>query len=213
VRRGTELGSKERREREKESLRQEIRDAARDLFAEQGYESVSMRKIAERIEYSPTTIYLYFSDKDELLFSLCQETFSKLVAFIESIANAQSEPLEKLKKGLRAYVEFGLKYPNHYKVTFMQNLRPGAFKNLPVEDSMGTRAFERLCGLVDGCVTQGLFTQTDTRLISHVLWACVHGITSLLINKVNDKPQHHQWPDTDLLIDTTIEAAVNGFTR
>jgi AcrR family transcriptional regulator len=206
------MGSKERREREKESLRQEIRDAARELFAEQGYESVSMRKIAERIEYSPTTIYLYFSDKDELLFSLCQETFSKLVSFIEAISNAQSEPLEKLKTGLRAYVDFGLKYPNHYKVTFMQTLRPGAFKQQDVEDSMGKRAFDRLCGLVDGCVSQGLFLQTDTKLISHVLWACAHGVTSLLINIMDRKPLH-PWPDSDLLIDTTIEAAINGFRR
>lgn len=210
------MGSKERREREKESLRQEIRDAARELFAEQGYESVSMRKIAERIEYSPTTIYLYFSDKDELLFSLCEETFSKLVSYMEAINDGQSDPLEKLKKGLRAYVDFGLKHPNHYKVTFMQSLRPGTYKQQAnqhdMEDSMGKRAFDRLCKLVDACVQQGHFAEDDPRLISHALWACAHGITSLLITKLSAKPLY-SWLDSDKLIDLTIEASVNGFRR
>ncbi|HUK89420.1 MAG TPA: TetR/AcrR family transcriptional regulator [Blastocatellia bacterium] len=200
------MGSKERREREKESLRQEIRDAARDLFAEQGYESVSMRKIAERIEYSPTTIYLYFNDKDELLFSLCEETFSKLVSYFDVIADAQSDPLEKLKMGLRGYVDFGLKYPNHYKVTFMQSLRPNPALQAQMERSMGHRAFEGLCDLVQTCVQRGLFVEHDARLISHALWACAHGVTSLLISKPG-----HLWPDKDRLIDATIEAAVNGF--
>jgi AcrR family transcriptional regulator len=200
------MGSKERREREKESLRQEILDAARELFAEQGYESVSMRKIAERIEYSPTTIYLYFNDKDELLFSLCQETFSKLVKYIETISDAQSGPVEKLKMGLRAYVDFGLQYPNHYKVTFMQSLRPETRKPYDLEDSMGQRAFDRLCYLVHDCVQEGHFAEHDTMLISHSLWASAHGITSLLISK-----PLYPWPDREKLIALTIDSAVNGF--
>ena len=64
------MGVKERREREKESLRQDILDVAREMFATEGYESVSMRKIADKIEYSPTTIYLYFKDKNELFYAL-----------------------------------------------------------------------------------------------------------------------------------------------
>jgi AcrR family transcriptional regulator len=200
------MGSKERREREKESLRQEILDAARELFAEQGYESVSMRKIAERIEYSPTTIYLYFNDKDELLFSLCQETFAKLVKYIETIGDARTCPVQKLKRGLRAYVDFGLQYPNHYKVTFMQSLRPETMERYRTEGSMGQKAFDRLCDLVQACVEQGRFAEYDTALISHSLWASAHGLTSLLISK-----RLNLLPDTDKLIDLTIESTVNGF--
>ena len=68
------MGVHERRAREKKELRQEILDAARDLFLREGYENVSMRKIAEKIEYSPTTIYLYFQDKADLLDCICEET-------------------------------------------------------------------------------------------------------------------------------------------
>ena len=72
------MGTQERRNREKESLRQEILDAARRLFLKNGFQNVSMRQIAEKIEYSPTTIYLYFKDKSALFRSICEETFGKL---------------------------------------------------------------------------------------------------------------------------------------
>ena len=70
------MGTTERRARAKQLLRGEILDAARELFIKHGYENVSMRKIAEKIEYSPTTIYLYFHDKSEILHTLCEETFA-----------------------------------------------------------------------------------------------------------------------------------------
>src|SRR5438046_3738793 len=116
---GEAVGVKERREREKEVLRQEILDAARDLFIKEGYENVSMRKVAEKIEYSPTTIYLYFESKADLLYYICEETFSRLLKKLESLGEESSDPLVCLRKGLRAYIEFGLKHPNHYKVTFI----------------------------------------------------------------------------------------------
>ena len=114
------MGTVERREREKKALREDILDAARDLFVEQGYENVSMRKIADRIEYSPTAIYLHFKDKSSLLTSICDETFLKLSAALEGItARGKSDPVELLKKGLHAYVDFGLAHPNHYQLTFL----------------------------------------------------------------------------------------------
>ena len=72
------MGVKERKARQKKFLRQEILDAASELFVKDGYENVSMRRIADKIEYSPTTIYLYFKDKAELLEQVCQETFARL---------------------------------------------------------------------------------------------------------------------------------------
>jgi AcrR family transcriptional regulator len=61
----------ERRERQRQSLRKQILDAARELFTELGYEAVSMRRIADKIGYSPTTIYLHFADKEALVRELC----------------------------------------------------------------------------------------------------------------------------------------------
>src|SRR5258706_11207452 len=114
------MGVQERRAREKESVREEILDAARALFVKDGYEHVSMRKIAEKAEYAPGTIYLYFQDKGEILDRLCEETFSKLAQRKHAINADPSDPLEGLRRGLRTYVQFGIDNPHHYIVTFVQ---------------------------------------------------------------------------------------------
>lgn len=196
------MGSRERRVREREALRQEILDAARELFVNEGYEHVSMRKVAEKIEYSPTTIYLYFKDKADLLFSLCEETFSRLVERFEAIDQETEDPVERLRKGLRAYVEFGLRYPNHYKVTFINHVDHDG-KNL--EDSMGRKAFSNLSGLVTRCIEQGRFRPMDAQLASQSLWSAVHGVTSLLIVHTR-----FPWADQDDLIDHLIETMIYG---
>jgi AcrR family transcriptional regulator len=174
---------KERRAREKEELRQEILDAARELFAKEGYANVSMRKIAEKIDYSPTTIYLYFEDKDKLLYSICEETFAKLVKEFEEIEAGTSDPIEQLERAGRAYIDFGLSHPNHYKVTFMGAGRadPMECQNFDPRESMGEKCFMHLRTIVERCVQQGKFRPIDLDATSQGLWAAVHGITSLLI--------------------------------
>src|SRR4051812_39704213 len=112
------MGSSQRREREKQEMRALILDAARDLFAEQGIESVTMRKIAERIEYSPTAIYFHFADKEALVREMCAEDFLTFGAQFAKSA-AIEDPIERLRAAGRAYVQFGLTHPNHYRVMFM----------------------------------------------------------------------------------------------
>src|SRR5215467_13377175 len=121
------MGVQERRARQKASIREEILDAARTLFVKEGYEHVSMRKIAEKIEYAPGTIYLYFRDKADIMERLCEETFSKLLQKMHALNNDPANPLEGLRRGLRTYIQFGLDNPNHYIVTFVQG------KQLPEE--------------------------------------------------------------------------------
>ena len=93
------MGVQERRAREKKELRQGILDAAREMFVRDGFENVSMRKIAEKIEYSPTTIYLYFQDKADLLDCLCEETFAKLLKKQNILDQTIADPLERLRRG------------------------------------------------------------------------------------------------------------------
>ncbi|MBL8150652.1 MAG: TetR/AcrR family transcriptional regulator [Blastocatellia bacterium] len=199
------MGVKERRERQKEILRQEILNAARELFAKEGYENVSMRKIAEKIDYSPTTIYLYFEDKSELLRCLCEENFSRLLSRFEALKKECSSPLDCLKKGLHAYIEFGIKHPNHYRVSFMVHPEhpddPDHYSN----DSMGHRTFEVVKSIVEECIKQKIFRDQDTTMISQGLWAAIHGITSLLIVHP-DFP----WIDRNRLIEHVIETVTNG---
>jgi AcrR family transcriptional regulator len=197
----------DRRQREKLALRQEILAAARQLFAKEGYESVSMRRIAQKIEYSPTTIYLYFRDKHELIHELCEETFSLLTKKIEKAVSAEGDPVELLKRGLRAYVDFGIQHPNHYQTTFLTR-HDGDHEKL-MEESAGARAFQFLIQAVTKCVTAGRFREVDVMAVGQMLWTVVHGVTSLQITHRNGFP----WIEQDRLITLTIDTAVAGLMR
>jgi AcrR family transcriptional regulator len=198
------LGVKERRIREKESLRQEILDAARELFIEEGYESVSMRRIAEKIEYSPTTIYLYFQDKAELLNHICAETFEKLIVRLERSRTRFRDPLERIREGLREYVEFGLRNPEHYRVTFMIS-HTHAENQCNQAQAAGFRAFDHLRQCVVECIRAGKFRDVDVDTASQAIWAGIHGLTSLLI--ANNK---FPFVERNKLVSMVIDTMVNG---
>jgi len=91
------MGVKERREREKSETRDKILDAARELFGLHGYEGVSMRQVAEKIEYSPTAIYVHFADKKDLFHELCNEDFARLAAEFQKVP-MPLDPLERIKQ-------------------------------------------------------------------------------------------------------------------
>ena len=108
----------DRKLREKQEMRSNILEAAKDLFAEDGFQNVSIRKIADKIEYSPATIYLYFKDKDAILFDLHNEGFRKL--FKRQRDNAKvKDPVKRLDALLKTYLESALDDPEYYDLMFM----------------------------------------------------------------------------------------------
>lgn len=202
------MGTKARREREREALRQVIMDAARELFVEEGFENVSMRRIAEKIEYSPTTIYLYFEDKLSLLYAICQETFAKLTRRLEAHGRETADPVEALRKGVRAYIEFGLKHPNHYKLTFMTLPQHPKAPGWKLEESMGMKAYGHLRASVEACIEQKVFRATDVDAVSQMFWAAGHGLTSLLITN-----KHFPFVAKNQLIDLTLDSLIQGLKQ
>jgi AcrR family transcriptional regulator len=200
------MGVKERRARQKKFLRQEILDAASELFVRDGYENVSMRRIADKIEYSPTTIYIYFKDKAELLEQVCKETFARLVKRLTKILEQPGDPVERLKRGLVAYIEFGLENPHPYRTTFMMPLPEGFnHETYHREDSPGMQAFAFLTRGVTECIKAGKMPAMDVELASETLWAGIHGITSLLITHAT-----FPWSSRDKLIHSTVDTLVAG---
>jgi AcrR family transcriptional regulator len=198
------MGVQERRAREKKELRQEILDAARDLFLREGYENVSMRKIAEKIEYSPTTIYLYFQDKSDLLDCICEETLLRLVRKQNVLEQSTADPLERLRLSLRYYIEFGLKHPNHYMVTFMMTR---SIENHPPMKSheIGLKAFNFLRTTLALCAERRLIEVADLEATAQTVWAATHGLTSLLIARPK-----FPWVERNRLIDTMIDTLLAG---
>lgn len=200
------MGVQERRAREKQELRQDILDAARDLFIREGFENISMRKIAEKIEYSPTTIYLHFQDKADLLDCVCEETLQKLESRLAAIRETTPRELDRMKSGLRAYIEFGLEHPNDYRVAFLMEFKPFMEPERCARcHSMGQKAFDHMRMGVRECMELGIIGPCDVETTSQVLWAAIHGLTSLLILH-----PHFEWVARESLIDGLIATLVDG---
>src|SRR5439155_21737697 len=86
--------------------------------------AVTMRAVADRIEYSPTAIYLHFADKEALLQELVSSDFATLAAHFQKLGKID-DPVERLVKCGKAYVEFGIEHPNHYLLMFTMRPPPG----------------------------------------------------------------------------------------
>jgi AcrR family transcriptional regulator len=197
------MATSDRRARHKLSLRREILEAASRLFVEEGFQRLTMRRIAERIEYSPTTIYLHFKDKNELLAAVCQETFAQLTTKIERIRRSAPTPMAYLREGLRTYVEFGLAHPDQYVVTFM--VPAPAMPGSSPGHSIGQQAFETLRAGVRACAEHGDIQTGDIEATAQALWAAVHGVTSLLIST-----KGFPFVSQSVLVDHVIDTALAG---
>ena len=198
------MGVLERKKRVREDLRKRILDAAEALFVREGYEKVSMRKIAQRIEYSPTTIYHHFKDKAELFARLLEGYQAGLLARMEAINARGDDPITTLRNGMRAYTEFGLANPSYYKLSFMS---PPEFKaeSYLVAGAAGTALFQDLRATAELCIRQGLFRPMEADLAAQILWIANHGVTSLLISNPN-----FPWADRETLIERVIDCAIDG---
>ncbi|GAB4513259.1 MAG: TetR/AcrR family transcriptional regulator [Anaerolineae bacterium] len=170
--------SRQRREQEKREVRQTILTTAGEMFLESGYEGFSLRQIAERIGYSPGTIYLYFKDKDDVLFTVCKEGFIAFAQVLENAKATTDDPLEQIRVMGREYVRFGLENPAYYQLMFMQRpefmIRQETETGEPPVD-----AFMILQRTVEEAMAAGSLQPGDAQVTSDVLWSALHGVVAL----------------------------------
>jgi len=184
------VATQTRREREKAQLRAKILDAARELFCAHGYDAVSMRKIAEAIEYSPTAIYGHFQDKEALFRELCAEDYGALAKAFHKI-EAVGDPVERIRRTGQAYIDFAIRNANHYRFMFMS---PGGKPRQLNEEMLEKRgdpdedAYAILRSHVALAMAAGRFRPelNNVELVTQTLWAGVHGVASLQIAKGDD---------------------------
>ncbi|GAC1402839.1 MAG: TetR/AcrR family transcriptional regulator [Candidatus Velthaea sp.] len=182
------MGITERKERQKAELRDTILAAARTIFLNEGAEALTMRRIADEIEYSPGTIYLYFESREDIALHLVREGFEKLLTAFRPAAVLE-DPVERLRAIGDAYVEFGLSDPETYKLIFMEDAKyvyavmaPEGGKD---ECEPGQRAFDFLASAVGEAVALGLLRPVDPERGAEALWAALHGVVSLHITCPN----------------------------
>jgi len=168
------MGINERKDRERQAVTTSILDAARDLFVAEGYLNVSIRKIAEKIEYSPAAIYSYFASKDDIFLALADEGFHRLDAKVKSVM-VPDDPLENVRRCWYAFYEFSKEQPEYFDLMFVDRSVPRI--------SQQWQGFEFLQQLLDNAVDciqkaidAGVFPATlNPDVAMHVLWAALIG--------------------------------------
>ena len=115
------MSTKKRRERDKEKMRERILDAAKQLFVKEGFDNVSLRRIASAIEYSPAAIYRYFKNKREILSVLRNEGFKLYIQMQISRTQKFPNPLERLKESGKGYIQFAMANPGYFQLMFCTN--------------------------------------------------------------------------------------------
>ncbi len=208
------MSSSDRRERERLQVRHKILDAARELFATEGYDAVTMRRIAEVIEYSPTTIYLHFKDKDTLIREICHVDSMALAQAFHAIAT-EPDPLVRLRQIGMAYVDFGMQHQHHYRLMFMSNrlleaeYLPAMGHGNPEEDG-----YAFLLSTIQQAIAQQRFYAhlTDPHLLAQAFWGGVHGIVALHLAKYGDPWVEWRSLTTTatLIIDSILQGIVNA---
>ena len=174
------MGIVERKEREREDMRRLILDGAQQLFLANGFDKVSVRNIADAIEYSPATIYLYYKDKNELLFALHQRGFVKMVQEFQPLLTL-TDPFDKLVEMGRAYIRFAVENPELFDLMFIM-MAP--MDTLEKEHWLeGDQAFGLLMLVVQECMDAGVFRKHDVRATAMMIWSGIHGYTALYLRK------------------------------
>ncbi len=177
------MGLSERRIRERLDTRQSILATARELFLLKGFEATTIRNIAEKIEYSPSTIYQHFKDKNEIFYTIHSEAFAELVRYLNA-SEMHKNPMDQLIALGQIYIQFALENPELYDLMFIMEAPIDFLKYL--EDANwieGKMAFDYLKSVIANCIQQGLIKETDLESLSYLIWSTVHGLVTISIRK------------------------------
>ncbi len=185
-------------------LRALILDAARDLLFESGYAGITMRKVADQIGYSATSIYLHFRDKDDLLHALIDDGMTRLSQAIGEAYNEDGTPLERLRGMCGAYVRFGLENPAYYEVMF--SLHPRHMQRYPAEKYRAARRnIDLFVDILRAANPHNRMSVSQAQTRASVVWASLHGTVTLVLAQRIDARL-----DPDSFVSAALEHTLHG---
>jgi AcrR family transcriptional regulator len=167
-----------RREREKIEMRQLIVDSAIEMYIKEGYDKLTLRSIAQRIEYAPGTIYLYFKDKHELFHAMHEWAFKKLLMEWDEKLSGIKNPIERLRGLSEIYINFAFSNPELYDLMFILNEPMCAEANIE-EWPCGLSAFQFLVDTIEEALEKNLLKSENAQTLAFMFWSSTHGMLSL----------------------------------
>jgi AcrR family transcriptional regulator len=178
------LGLKERQERDREAVSRAILDAARELFVTHGYQEVSIRKIAERIEYSPAAIYSYFPSKDDIFFALAEEGFRLLFSYgaaPRAEGTDDPDPVRAIRAMFWRYYEFSKEHSEYFALMFLDRTVPRISKNWS-RFGFVSEGSTVMIARIQQAIASGAFPAgTEPNAVFRVLLASLHGAATMRI--------------------------------
>jgi AcrR family transcriptional regulator len=172
------LGSAERKEREKAELKELILTASKKILLSEGQEGLSIRKIAKAIEYSPATIYLYYTDKDAILHELMEIGFEMMNKYMSG-AFTEADPIKRIHETGHAYVKFGLENKDWYHLMFNSDKPMKHIEKCKEDWDQGMSMFQFLVDSCSEALNMMGGSKLDPKILALQLWSCVHGLVNL----------------------------------
>jgi len=198
------MGIRERQSRERETVRRKILNAARTLFLNESYANVSMRKIAEQIEYSPGGIYSYFTSKEDIFFALAEEGLQFVRTHCSAASHANS-PLERVRESFWKFYTFSKEQPEYFSLIFVDNAVPRISRDWERFSSMRELRHE-IEHDIQHCIDEGIFPAIDSPgVVFRLLWTAAYGAAVFRLS-------HRLAPgeDSDALAHDLLDAAIEG---
>jgi AcrR family transcriptional regulator len=204
------MGIKERQERDRETVRRAILDAARDLFVDEGFNNVSIRKIAEKIEYSPAAIYSYFPSKDDIFFALAEEGFELLHGDRDQRKALDAlPPLARLRQIFWRLYQYSEEHPQYFALMFVDRSVPRISREY--ERFASAREIkEHLLAQIDECIKAGALPATVSPMaVLRILHVSLLGVAVLRLSERLGPGEDASQLAQDVL-DTTIAGLQAG---
>lgn len=205
------MGVKERRERERTQVREKILDAALEVFAKEGAEGVTMRALADAIEYSPPVLYAHFRDKEAIIQELCHRQLRSLAQLFANFGTL--DPVERLRHIGYVYADFAVDHPSHFRFLF---LTPHAFiadGDEVAKDDPERNAYAFLKQTVKDGLAAGAFRPefTDAEQIAQICWGSAHGFMAL--QNIKGPNSWIDWRDARTSAHRLIDATLTGLVK
>ncbi len=204
------MGVKERRQRERDEVREKILDAALEFFAREGAEGVNMRALADAIEYSPPVIYAHFRDKDAIIQELCYRQLRELAKTFATFADL--DPVERLRRIGYVYADFAIEHPSHFRFMFLTE------HPLPDDDALAKgdpqrNAYAFLMRSAEDALAAGLLRAeyTDAKEVAQMCWASAHGLVAL--QNIKRADSWIGWRDARTSAHRLIDATIDGLVK
>lgn len=179
------MGIKERREREKQITKQAILVAARQIGRENGWPALTIRKVAEQIEYSPPMVYEYFTSKEDMLLALAKEGYQQLELALQQAQVKTQDPQQRLFQIAEAYLQFAKNNPDLYQVM-------NGLGGVAVDATEIAKEIEQVCEIPLKALQEwATFVKTtlpNPMTTVEILWCLLHGIVSLtIVNRIDSE--------------------------